>query len=177
MKIKYLPLLMAMLLAAPPLVPPASAKPAAKVGAVRHGKGKPSAEKDTRKRATARGSKAGKGRHAPPAAPMVQGDGAATPVRADPVTPKIVPKRAYAADPQSFYLNGQRIRVRGAPFIAPEGSELGKQRLQKALDGGDIVLVDRSEDADGTIEAVVRVNGRDVADLLLLDEIRSGNMP
>jgi len=175
MKIKCLPLLVATLFAVPPWVPPAAAKAAAKASAVRHGKGKPSASTGAKK--ALGGKKQDKGRRAPPAAPTVQGDGAATPVRADPVVPKNVPMRAYAADPQSFYLNGQRIRVRGAPFTAPEGSELGKQRLQKALDGGDISLVDRSEDADGTVEAVVRVNGRDVADLLLLDEIRSGNLP
>lgn len=176
MKIKCLPLLIALLFAAPPWVPPAAAKQA-KASTARQGKVKPSAPAGAKKATAARGKKAGKGRREPPAAPMVQGDGAATPVRADPVVPKNVPTRAYAADPQSFYLNGQRIRVRGAPFIAPEGSELGKQRLQKALDGGDVSLVDRREDADGTIEAVVRVNGRDVADLLLLDEIRSGNLP
>ncbi|HMV52234.1 MAG TPA: hypothetical protein PLX20_00455 [Rhodocyclaceae bacterium] len=179
MRIKCLPILIALLFAVPPWMPPAAAKPAAKASTARHGKGKPTAATGVKKAVATRGkkSKSGKGRRAPPAAPTVQGDGAATPVRADPVVPKSVPTRAYAADPQSFYLNGQRIRVRGAPFIAPEGSELGKQRLQKALDGGDISLVDRREDADGTIEAVVRVNGRDVADLLLLDEIRSGNLP
>lgn len=177
MKTKCLPFLAALLFALATCVPPAVAKPIAKASTARAGKGKSTASTGARKPTGARGKKAGKGRRAPPAAPTVQGDGAATPVRADPVVPKNVPMRAYAADPQSFYLNGQRIRVRGAPFIAPEGSELGKQRLQKALDGGDISLVDRSEDADGTVEAVVRVNGRDVADLLLLDEIRSGNLP
>ena len=108
---------------------------------------------------------------------MVQGEGAATPATSDPVTPKNIPARAYAADGQSFYRNGEKIRVRGVPFVGPDGSELAKQRLQKALDGGEVTLAEKGVDEDGNAVAIVLVNGRDVADLLLLDEIRGGNLP
>lgn len=108
---------------------------------------------------------------------MVQGEGADTPVQADAVTPRNIPTRAYAADGQSFYLNGERIRVRGAPLAAPGGSELAKQRLQKVLDVGEVTISDKEVDEHGNATAIVRVNGRDVTDLLLLDEIRSGNLP
>lgn len=167
MKLKCLPLVFAALLAVPSLAAAPRAKAVAKSSTV---KAKP-----------ASAAKGGAVRKKPSkrrrAVPVVQGEGAATPARPDPVVPKNVPQRAYAADAQSFYLNGERIRVRGAPFIAPDGTELAKERLQKALDGGEIALSERSIDADGNVEAIVRVDGRDVADLLLLEEIRSGHLP
>ena len=144
--------------------------------------GKTSASAKGKSQAKAKGSRSGRGKHgrgarrAPPP-PMVQGEGAATPLRADPAAPKNIPARAYAADGQSFYFNGEKIRVRGAPIVGPEGSELAKQRLQKALDAGEVTLAEKAVDGGGNTIAIVRVNGRDVADLLLLDEIRSGNLP
>lgn len=172
MKIRWLLIVLAVLFAAPSLDAGARGKSSGKTGATAKGKSQ----------AKAKGARSGRGKHsrrarrAPPP-PMVQGEGAATPAKADPVISRNIPARAYAADGQSFYLNGERIRARGVPFVGPEGSELAKQRLQKALDSGDVTLAETGVDVDGNTIAIVHVNGRDVADLLLLDEIRSGNLP
>jgi hypothetical protein len=193
MKIRWLPILLAVLFAAPSLDAAARGKSSARATAKTSvsAKGKSASRSRSAVRGKAGGvtkaackagrKKGGKRgcarRYAPPPPPMVQGEGAATPVRTDTVTPRTIPSRAYAADGQSFYLNGEKIRVRGAPSAGPEGSELAKQRLQKALDSGEVTLVERALDERGNATAVVRVNGRDVADLLLLDELRGGNLP
>lgn len=199
MKIRWLPILLAVLFAAPALDAAARGKSSARASAKTSvsAKGKPAAKgraasrgrsavrgkaggatKAACKPGRKKGGKRGCARHyAPPPPPMVQGEGAATPVRTDAVTPRNIPSRAYAADGQSFYLNGEKIRVRGAPSAGPEGSELAKQRLQKALDSGEVTLAEKSLDEGGNATAVVRVNGRDIADLLLLDELRGGNLP
>lgn len=150
--------------------------------AARKSHGKTTAGSKGKSTAKAIGARSGRGKHgrrarrAPPP-PMVQGEGAATPANADPVVSRNIPTRAYAADGQSFYLNGERIRVRGVPFVGPDGSELAKQRLQRALDSGEVTLEEKGVDKDGNTIAIVHVNGRDVADIMLLDEIRSGNLP
>lgn len=199
MKIRWLPILLAVLFALPALDAAARGKSSARASAKTSvsAKGKPAAKgraasrgrsavrgkaggatKAACKPGRKKGGKRGCARHyAPPPPPMVQGEGAATPVRTDAVTPRNIPSRAYAADGQSFYLNGEKIRVRGAPSAGPEGSELAKQRLQKALDSGEVTLAEKSLDEGGNATAVVRVNGRDIADLLLLDELRGGNLP
>lgn len=193
MKIRWLPILLAVLFAAPSLDAAArgksSARASAKASVSAKGKSKArggpavrgkagGASKAACKPGRKKGGKRACARNAaPPPPPTVQGEGAATPVREDTVTPRNIPSRAYAADGQSFYLNGEKIRVRGAPSAGPEGSELAKQRLQKALDSGEVSLADRALDERGDATAVVRVNGRDIADLLLLDELRGGNLP
>lgn len=171
MKIRWLPVVLAVLFGLPSFDVAARGKSSGKTSASAKGK----------LTAKAKGARSGRGKHsrarrAPPP-PMVQGEGAATPAKADPVISRNIPARTYAADGQSFYLNGERIRVRGVPFVGPDGSELAKQRLQKVLDSGDVTLAETGVDTDGNTIAIVHVNGRDVADLLLLDEIRSGNLP
>lgn len=155
----------------------AHAKPAAKAAGHKAHAGKAKAGAGKARGRVIRDKRGRIIRRAPPPPPMVQGEGAATPVRSDAATPRAVPARAYAADGQSFYLNGEKIRVRGAPIGGPEGSELAKQRLQKALDSGEVTLADKSVDDSGNTIASVRVSGRDITDLLLLDEIRGGNFP
>ncbi len=205
MKIRWLPILLALLFALPSLDAAArgksSARASAKSGVSAKGKSAAKGKAVARGKSASRGRSAVRGKaggaskaackpgrkkggkrgcarhYAPPPPPMVQGEGAATPVRTDTVAPRNIPSRAYAADGQSFYLNGEKIRVRGAPSAGPEGSELAKQRLQKALDSGEVTLAEKAFDERGNAIAVVRVNGRDIADLLLLDELRGGNLP
>lgn len=155
----------------------AHAKPAAKAGARKATAGKARGKAVAGKSGRVMRDKRGRIIRRDPPPPMVQGEGAATPVKSDPVVPKNIPTRAYAADGQSFYLNGRKIRIDGLPVVGPEGSELAKQRLQKALDSGPVTIEHKGADAEGVAHGVVRVNGRDLADLLLLDEIRSGNLP
>jgi hypothetical protein len=81
-------------------------------------------------------------------------------------TPKPVPVRAYARDGASFYQNGELIRVSGLGDDAPAGGELAKQRLQQLLDGGDVSIRPLTAAGGGDMLAEVRVNGRDVADML-----------
>jgi hypothetical protein len=79
---------------------------------------------------------------------------------------KVVPMRAYARDGASFYQNGQLILVQG---LADAGGEHAKQRLQQLLDGGQVsVLPVGGASGDGML-AVVRVNGRDVAEAMASD--------
>jgi endonuclease YncB( thermonuclease family) len=78
---------------------------------------------------------------------------------------KAIPVRAYALDGSSFYQNGQLIRVQGLadPGV---GGEHAKQRLQHLLDGGQLSVLPVDGGPGGEMLAVVRVNGRDVAEAL-----------
>lgn len=178
MRIRWLPVFVALAFAAPAFDVAARGrspgKPSAVAKSKRSAQAKPSAREGRGKHVR---GKHGRGkRHAPPP-PTVQGEGADTPLGADVARPRSIPARAYAADGQSFYLNGEKIHVRGVPLVGPEGSELAKQRLQKALDAGEITLSEQARDEHGDTSAVVRVNGRDIADLLLIDELRSATPP
>jgi hypothetical protein len=82
---------------------------------------------------------------------------------APPRTSKAVPLRAYARDGASFYQNGQLIRVQG---LADAGGEHAKQRLQQLLDGGQISVLPVDGATGGEMLAVVRVNGRDLAEAM-----------
>jgi len=172
MKFRWLSIVLAVLFAAPSYDAAARGKTSGRTTASAKGKSTAKA-KGAHSVRRKRGRRA---RHAPPP-PMVQGEGAATPVNAGPVIERNIPPRAYAVDGQSFYLNGERIRVRGAPVVGPDGSELAKQRLQKALDAGEVTLTEKTVDEDGSSVAIVYVDGQDVADRLFLDELRSGNLP
>jgi len=78
---------------------------------------------------------------------------------------KVVPVRAYALDGSSFYQNGQLIRIQG---LADDGAggEHTKQRLQQMLDGGLVTVLPVAGSTGGEIVAVVRVNGRDLAEAM-----------
>lgn len=104
---------------------------------------------------------------------MVQGQGAATPLSSTPAVTSNVPKRAYAADGRTFYQDGRKVRIEGLPDDGDGKSEIAKQRLQKALDAGEVTLEPKGTDAAGNMLAVVRVNGMNVTDVLKLDELRA----
>lgn len=82
-------------------------------------------------------------------------------LEADP--PRSSSVRAYAVDGGSFYLEGQRVRVDG---FDPAPTELARQRLQLALDGGEIEIDAIGEDDSGALIARVSVQGRDLLELL-----------
>ena len=103
---------------------------------------------------------------------------APAPVAAAPQAPLAVPAastqrpprgtaRAYAMDGASFYQSGRKFRVQGLDARDPGmTSEHATQRLQRALDGGNLTIEPVETDAAGHTVAVVRVNGRNVADVV-----------
>lgn len=111
-------------------------------------------------------------RNAAPAGPAVVPVPAAAPVAA----PAAVPAqpqarsgrgvaRAYAMDGATFYQSGRKIRVHGLDAREPGmSSEHATQRLQRALDAGSVSVEPVEVDGSGHTVAVVRVNGRNVAD-------------
>jgi hypothetical protein len=73
--------------------------------------------------------------------------------------------RAYAMDGATFYQSGRKIRVQGLDVKEPGmTSEHATQRLQRALDSGSLTVEPVEVDGSGHTLAVVRVNGRNVAD-------------
>ena len=73
--------------------------------------------------------------------------------------------RAYAMDGATFYQSGRKYRVQGLDARDPGmSSEHATQRLQRALDAGNLVVEPVEVDGSGHTVAVVRVNGRNVAD-------------
>lgn len=81
-----------------------------------------------------------------------------------------VPDRAYAVDGETFFHQGRKFRIQGIPPGAlTAGGDHAKQKLQMALDAGTISVEPVGVDATGTATAVVRVNGRNVADTLRAD--------
>lgn len=75
---------------------------------------------------------------------------------------RVVPERAYAVDGETFFYQGRKYRVSG--LSGGEGSEMAKQRLQKALDSGGIAVEALGVDDAGVTTAIVRTNGRNLAD-------------
>ncbi|MCK6392976.1 hypothetical protein [Zoogloea sp.] len=104
-----------------------------------------------------------------PASPaVVPAQPAAAPV-AVPAQPQSRPgrgvARAYAMDGATFYQSGRKIRVQGLDAREPGmSSEHATQRLQRALDAGSVSVEPVEVDGSGHTVAVVRVNGRNVAD-------------
>ena len=93
------------------------------------------------------------------------------PVSAAPVVPaaraKPPPSRYYAVDGESFYLNGERVRIAGLPERGEDiGSEHAKQRLQMLLDSAEVRVEPVAADGQGRPRVRVQVNGRDAAELL-----------
>ncbi|WP_374500853.1 hypothetical protein [Zoogloea sp.] len=97
------------------------------------------------------------------------------PVPAERVAPAVAPQpqarsgrgvaRAYAMDGATFYQSGRKIRVQGLDARDPGmSSEHATQRLQRALDAGSVTVEPVEVDGSGHTVAVVRVNGRNVAD-------------
>lgn len=82
--------------------------------------------------------------------------------------PKPIGSRAYAIDGETFFHHGRKIRVQGIdrPDQGQANNEVEKQRLQTLLDSGEVSIHPVTTDEAGSTLAVVRVNGRDVADRL-----------
>ena len=77
------------------------------------------------------------------------------------------PDRAYAVDGYTFFHQGRKYRVIGInEALIPAGSDLAKQRLQLALDSGAISVEPETVDESGTMRALVRVGGKNLADVL-----------
>uniref|UniRef100_UPI0035B37732 hypothetical protein n=1 Tax=Zoogloea sp. TaxID=49181 RepID=UPI0035B37732 len=73
--------------------------------------------------------------------------------------------RAYAMDGATFYQSGRKFRVQGLDARDPGmSSEHATQRLQRALDAGNLTVEPVEVDGSGHTVAIVRVNGRNVAD-------------
>lgn len=72
--------------------------------------------------------------------------------------------RMYALDGDTFYHNGRKVRVRGLEAV--HDSDLAKQRLQRALDSGEVAVEPILTHDSGEVEAAVRVNGRDLTEML-----------
>lgn len=77
---------------------------------------------------------------------------------------RTVPERAYAVDGRTFFFQGRKYRAAGLTGI--DGSEMAKQRLQRALDVGGLSVEPVSVDESGVSTANVRVNGRSLQELL-----------
>lgn len=91
-----------------------------------------------------------------------------TPLEGSPLKARSAPIRAYAVDGSTFFHNGRKIVVEG---LGPEASaglthEHSAQRLQRLLDGGTVSIDPVAADENGALRARVRVDGRDVADLM-----------
>lgn len=99
-----------------------------------------------------------------------------SPIKADALDPKkgpaedadisarSVPHHAYAVDGQTFFYQGKKYRVAG--ITGTGGSDMDKQRLQKALDGGDLKIESIQTDEAGQTTAEVTVDGKNLLDQL-----------
>ncbi|MCB1916244.1 MAG: hypothetical protein KDG52_11070 [Rhodocyclaceae bacterium] len=75
------------------------------------------------------------------------------------------PTRAYAIDAVSFYFDGLRVVAVGLDGAIAQG-ELGRQRLQAALDAGEVRFDGRRDAASGELRARVWIDGRPLAEVL-----------
>lgn len=78
---------------------------------------------------------------------------------------RTAPDRAYAVDGSTFFHQGRKFRVQGLPDEGA-GNELARQRLQNALDGGNLDVNPQTIDEAGVTTAVVRSGTRNLADVL-----------
>lgn len=85
-----------------------------------------------------------------------------------PIKARSAPIRAYAVDGCTFFHNGRKYHIEGLNPDAANGltHEHATQRLQQILDSGAVALDPISADENGAIRAVVRIGGRNVADLM-----------
>lgn len=80
---------------------------------------------------------------------------------------RTIPDRAYAVDGYTFFHQGRKYRVIGVDeALVPAASDLAKQRLQLALDSGTISVEPETVDENGTMRAVVKIAGKNLADVL-----------
>ncbi|KAF7600542.1 MAG: hypothetical protein CGU28_02550 [Candidatus Dactylopiibacterium carminicum] len=74
---------------------------------------------------------------------------------------KPAPERAYAVDGETFFYQGRKYRVEG--LKASGNGDMGLQRLQRALDAGNLNLDALDTGTDGVTRARVKIDGRDLA--------------
>ncbi len=79
------------------------------------------------------------------------------------VKARSAPDRAYAVDGDTFFYQGRKYKVAG---LQGDSSDMAKQRLQKQLESGSLMIDPLSTDSSGTSTATVRINGRNIADRL-----------
>jgi len=77
---------------------------------------------------------------------------------------RTVPDHAYAVDGETFFYQGKKYRIAG--LNGTGGSDMDKQRLQKALDGGALSVDTVGTDDSGMSVANVTVNGQSLLDQL-----------
>jgi hypothetical protein len=77
---------------------------------------------------------------------------------------RTVPDHAYAVDGETFFYQGKKYRIAG--LSGTGGSDMDKQRLQKALDGGALSVDTVGTDDSGMSVANVTVNGQSLLDQL-----------
>lgn len=80
------------------------------------------------------------------------------------VKARSAPDRAYAVDGEIFFFQGRKYRVAGLEGAG--NSDMAKQRLQKALESGNLAIDSLSTDDAGVSTATVRINGRNLAESL-----------
>ncbi|MCB1909421.1 MAG: hypothetical protein KDH15_18815 [Rhodocyclaceae bacterium] len=74
--------------------------------------------------------------------------------------------RAYAIDAVSFYFDGIRVVADELAGGAVARDDMARQRLQAALDAGEVTFDGRLDAASGALRARVWVDGRPLAELL-----------
>ncbi|GAA5161443.1 hypothetical protein GCM10025770_10670 [Viridibacterium curvum] len=80
---------------------------------------------------------------------------------------RTIPDRAYAVDGHTFFHQGRKYQIVGLnEALVPAGNDLAKQRLQLALDSGTVSVEPDKVDDAGTVHAVVKVSGKNLADIL-----------
>lgn len=81
--------------------------------------------------------------------------------------PKPPAQRHYAVDGSTFYADGVRVRAAGLDGAEMAGaSGMAKQRLQQLLDSGRVSIEPLGMDGGDVTLARVRVDGRDVSELV-----------
>lgn len=91
-----------------------------------------------------------------------------TPLDGSPVKARSAPIRAYAVDGGTFFHNGRKYKVDGLGDAAGAGltHDHAAHRLQQILDSGHVSLEPIGADDTGAMRALVKVDGRNVAELL-----------
>lgn len=76
--------------------------------------------------------------------------------------------RAYAVDGTTFFHNGRKIHIEGLSQDDNAGltHELATQKLQRLLDSGAVSVDPIAADETGAMRAFVKIDGRNVADLM-----------
>lgn len=95
--------------------------------------------------------------------------GAVAPVDSDQpdLRARTIPDRAYAVDGHTFFHQGRKYQIVGLnESLVPAGNDLAKQRLQLALDSGTVAVEPEAVDEAGTVRAIVKVSGKNLADIL-----------